>query len=496
LINKKLIILLFALLTITTIISLNSCGSDSPVIPGSTVQYSRDIKPVFIQNCTFSGCHNPVDKGSGIDLTSWESLMKNGSQYGSEVVPFNSRWSHLIQHINNDTNLAPVAEPHMPLARPPFTNGQPLPQNVVKLIMRWIDEGAKNDYGEVAYSNIPNKAFITNQAADFVAVVNLDNNYLTRLIKVGNSPSNSLAAPHVVIVDNQGYNFYVSLIREGTIEKYNALTYEKLGSLSAGVQPAHVVISNDGSYGYFSNFDVSTSNPETYIKRFNTGSMTVTDTINEFRLKAPHGLRLTHDGNLLLTATEVSEYVYVIRTSDNVIEDIVPVDDIVPPNGNGTNQFVPYQIAITSDDRYAFIACLKSNDVRIFDIQNRVMLINNIPVELNPLSLEISPDGRWCYVPNRNSNSVSVIDMQTRTVVKTISGVGVQPHTIDFTADGHYAYVSCESQSGTFVHHPASGSNKPGTTAVIDVWNGHVKIKDIEMASYPAGMSITPGTGN
>jgi YVTN family beta-propeller protein len=125
-----------------------------------------------------------------------------------------------------------------------------------------------------------------------------------------------------------------------------------------------------------------------------------------------------------------------------------------------------------------------------------VRLSNIIHVGLNPLSLEISPDGRWCYVPNRNSNSVSVIDVQTMTVVKTIAEVGIQPHTIDFTADGHYAYVSCESQSGSFVHHPSTGSNKPGTTAVIDVWNGHIKIRDIEMASFPAGMSITPGRGN
>jgi YVTN family beta-propeller protein len=119
-----------------------------------------------------------------------------------------------------------------------------------------------------------------------------------------------------------------------------------------------------------------------------------------------------------------------------------------------------------------------------------------IAVGLNPLAHEISPDGRWCYVPNQRSNSVTVIDVQTRTVVKTIPGIGVQPHKVDFTEDGHYAYVTCESRSGSFVHHPATGSKNPGTTCVIDVWGGHVKIKDIEMASFPAGISITPGKGN
>jgi YVTN family beta-propeller protein len=126
----------------------------------------------------------------------------------------------------------------------------------------------------------------------------------------------------------------------------------------------------------------------------------------------------------------------------------------------------------------------------------KIKRLQNIAVGLNPLAHEISPDGRWCYVPNQASNSVSVIDLSTRTVVKTIPGVGEKPHKIDFTADGHYAYVTCESTSGGFVHHPPNSGKKPGTTAVIDVWAGHNKIKDIEMASFPAGISITPGIGN
>jgi hypothetical protein len=67
---------------------------------------------------------------------------------------------------------------------------------------------------------------------------------------------------------------------------------------------------------------------------------------------------------------------------------------------------------------------------------------------------------------------------------------------VDFSDDGRYAYVTCESTSGGFVHHATTSSKKPGTTAVIDVLAGHIKIKDIEMASFPAGISITPGRGN
>jgi YVTN family beta-propeller protein len=212
-------------------------------------------------------------------------------------------------------------------------------------------------------------------------------------------------------------------------------------------------------------------------------------------MKSPHGLRLYQSGSLLFAATQISEFLYVIKTSDNSIEEVVPVDPSVPPNGNGTQNFYPYQVAVTPDDKYVFVTCRKSNDVRVFDIQSRTF-IQNIPVGTNPLSLEISPDGRWCYVPNQGSNTVSVIDVNSRSVVKVIYNAGVQPHQVDFTEDRHYAYVTCESRTGTFVHHPPVSSQTPGTSCVIDVWSGHEKIKDIEMASFPAGISITPGRGN
>ena len=488
--NRKLFFLTVFTIVISSLYFFSGC-SENPVNTSETVSFSKDIQPIFASNCNFPGCHNTTDRQQGIDMSTWESVMLKGSSFGSEIVPYNSRWSHLLQHINRvDTNISPFAEPLMPKAFMPYTNGQPMPGNIIEKIAKWIDQGAQNDNGQVAFSNIQRKAFITNQASDYVAVVNLDNNHLARLIKVGEPPPGVLAAPHVVIVDNQGRYFYVSLITEGYVEKYDAVTYEKLGRVFVGSSPSHIVLSNDGATGYITDFITAGS-----IKVFNTQQMTITGSITEFRMKSPHGLRLTHNGNLLIGATQISEMLYVINTNDNQIDGVYQVDPSVPPNGNGTQNFYPYQVAITPDDKYVYVACRKSNDVRVFDILTRTFIMN-IPVGLNPLALEISPDGRWCYVPNQASNSVTVIDLLSNTVVKTISGVGVQPHTIDFTGDGHYAYVSCESRTGTFVHHPTTGSQKPGTACVIDVWAGHVKIKDIEMASFPAGLSVTPGPGN
>lgn len=140
------------------------CDSGNTVVTGEPVSFNRDIQPIFAQNCNFPGCHNSTDHQSGIDLTSWEALMKNGSDFGAEVIPYNATWSHMIQHINRvDTNISPFSEPLMPKAQMPYTQGMPLNSNHLLKIVDWINQGAKNDNGEVAFSNITNKAFITNQ---------------------------------------------------------------------------------------------------------------------------------------------------------------------------------------------------------------------------------------------------------------------------------------------------------------------------------------------
>jgi len=494
-VKKKIFVILALTFGVLALNSINfmGCDSGSPVITGEPVSFNRDIQPILAQNCTFPGCHNSTDHQSGIDLTSWDALMKNGSNFGAEVVPYNASWSHMIQHINRvDTNISPFSEPLMPQAQMPYTQGMPLSSSQLLKIVDWINQGAKNDNGDVAFSNITNKAFVTNQASDMVAVVNLDNNHLVRLINVGGRSNESQPpdAPHIVTVDNQGNYFYVSLISEGYMEKYDARTYQQAGRVLIGSSPAHIVLTSDGSKGYITDFTTAGS-----IKVFDTQSMTVINSITESRMNRPHGLRLSHDGTLLFSATQISEFLYVINAATEQIENVIQVDPTVPISGTGTNNFIPYQVCITPDDKFVYVSCRKSNDVRVFDVINRNFILN-IPTGLNPLSLEISPDGRWCYVPNQGSNSVTVIDLSNNTVVKTISNVGAQPHMIDFSSDSHYAYVSCESTTGGFVHHPATSGKKPGTTAVIDVWAGHNKIKDIEMASFPAGICLTPGLGN
>lgn len=167
-----------------------------------------------------------------------------------------------------------------------------------------INNGAKSKNNSIAFTNISNtvKGFITNQAADVVAVIKTDDKFVTRLIPVGGRPS-QLDAPHYVTIDAAKKYFYVSLIQEGYIEKFDINSYAQVGRMQAGQSPAHIVISPDGNTGYVTNFE-STGTVTTTTK-FNTNNMSVTGIFSEPRMKGPHGMALSNDGNNLYVTSEI-----------------------------------------------------------------------------------------------------------------------------------------------------------------------------------------------
>lgn len=115
----------------------NNNGGNNTVDTG--ICFSRDILPIFIANCTQSGCHNATDKAEGYVFTSYETITARGFVKG------NASETKLYKAIiDNDPN---DRMPQAPSA--PLTNAQ------ITLIARWINEGANNktDCGTACDSN-------------------------------------------------------------------------------------------------------------------------------------------------------------------------------------------------------------------------------------------------------------------------------------------------------------------------------------------------------
>ena len=494
--RKRSILFIFTAICFITII-FQSCEQDFVSTPTATTdQFPDDVYALFNTpytasniTCNTPSCHASENSASGLNLQSWNSTL-NGSANGTMVVPFNGFWSHMISVINSDTNYAPVTTVTLP-------EFHKLDSPKVALIMNWINEGAKNKDGQVAFSNVSNseKGFITNQAADVVAVIRQNEKQVIRLIPVGGRPS-TLDAPHYVKLSPDMKYYYVSLIQEGYVEKYDVTNYALLGRMQAGQSPAHIEISPDGLYGYVTNFESSGS--VTTTRKFNTTTMQVTDIFSETRMKGPHGMALSHDGNTLYVTSEIGEYIFKINTSNFYASDTTyikePIDPSVPPSGNGTSNFRPYQVLLSPDESLLFVSCRGSSEVRVYNSSDLSMVkIISLGSGSFPLLMKFTNDGNYLFVCNRNNNTVSIINRATQTVASTITGVGVQPHGVDFSSDGHYAFIACETQSGFDGHHPTVGSKKSGVTRLIEIQGSNFTLLPntrLEMGSFPAGIEF------
>jgi YVTN family beta-propeller protein len=450
--------------------------------PGEAISYSKHIAPIFATSCATAGCHDAVSAQNGLVLGSWEKVMQGSSAVGAVVVPFAPRKSHLLQHISTDTTIAPMAEPRMPYGR------DPLPREQILSIKRWIEEGAKNDAGEIALSGNRPRVLVTNQAEDLVAAIDIATRRVARYVSVGHRPDSTSApeAPHNIVYSPDGRYFYVNLIASGEVEKYDAVTFAKLGTATVGLSPAQIAVTSDGSTLYVSNFDQTFQ--QRFISRIDAATMSGVTEI-ETGGYAPHGVALSKDERRLYTTNAGSDDITEIDAATGDILRIIPIVPDSPLPSGTKAKHEPYQGVLSADGRLFYVTCRASAQVRVVDL-DAGRVIDSIGTGNRPLILDRTPNGAEIWVPNQGSESVSIINTSSRSVVATITGLKTQPHGVAFTADGATAFVSCENQTGgAQQHHPVVGSKAPGFVYVIDVATRSI-VRTIEVGAFAAGIAI------
>lgn len=91
------------------------------------VCFEKDVLPIFIANCTQSGCHNEVDRAQGLELTSYADILSSGVEPGSY------KTSKLYQVLISRGKDAMPKKPN-----------QRLTAEQIGTIALWIDQGAIN----------------------------------------------------------------------------------------------------------------------------------------------------------------------------------------------------------------------------------------------------------------------------------------------------------------------------------------------------------------
>lgn len=168
-----------SILTIAALIAGNWVLSSSVTANKySTIDFNKDIRPIFSDNCYT--CHGPDEKQrkAGLRLDTKEGIAaKQGI-----IIPGKSSESRLIKRITSKDS---------DLIMPPTYSGHKLTEKQIELITKWIDEGAKwNDhwaYGTVSSPAIPysNKDDAKNLKYQGVLRNPIDNFVITGLEKRG-----------------------------------------------------------------------------------------------------------------------------------------------------------------------------------------------------------------------------------------------------------------------------------------------------------------------
>lgn len=455
-------------------LSLQSCDNgdvNQPTIDYasiSDIRYSEHVQPILDRGCAREGCHDGGTRAAGLNLTSWNGLIK-GSADGEVLIPTQPTRS-LLTTLFDGTILRKAH---------PSTPSSPVTTDEVQFLKRWITEGAKNDAGAIPYASSVNKLYVPNQVEDVIAVIDIDSLVVFRYINVGASPS--IDGPHFVAANQQ--NWYVSLIATGEVLKFDSRTDTLIGSGRIPGSPALLALTPDGGKLYVSQFSNSRSNQ---IVVMNTATMTVSKTIDTWVM--PHGMRMDGTGTRLYVANMFSDNISVIDiASDSVIATVPLAYDTQP---FGPPKYMPMEIALSPDDSIMLVTCSETREVRMFNTQSYA-LVDSFAVGDEPWHIQFTPDGVYSYVTNRRGNSVSVIHLPMRHVMNTITADTPvyfnYPHGCDISSNGQYIFVSNENSGHRFI--PRYNPDYVGNVCVIDNLTNQI-VKVLEVGKMPTGLAV------
>ncbi|MEQ8360204.1 MAG: c-type cytochrome domain-containing protein [Cytophagales bacterium] len=98
----------------------------------SIVYFENDILPIFQSNCAFSPCHDAGTQQSNLDLSNYNGIM-------TEITPSNLQESDIYERITED-------DPDKLMPRIVGQSvGQMLDDEKIRLIEKWILQGANNN---------------------------------------------------------------------------------------------------------------------------------------------------------------------------------------------------------------------------------------------------------------------------------------------------------------------------------------------------------------
>jgi YVTN family beta-propeller protein len=212
-----------------------------------------------------------------------------------------------------------------------------------------------------------------------------------------------------------GRKLYVSMPRADKVAVVNTETFKLEGTVKAGEAPTRTVVQPDGKYLWVGNDAASGSR----------SGVTVIDTEKQ----EPVATIPTGRGHHEIAVSTDDRYAFVTNRDSGTVS-VVDVRALKKVKDVVTGP-TPISVAFSALSRAAYVADGRSGTVTVID-GGSLETLTRVTAKPGLGPLRFSPDGRWGFVVNPTENAAYVIDAAENKLAHTIPLPG-KPYQVSFT---------------------------------------------------------------
>jgi YVTN family beta-propeller protein len=203
-----------------------------------------------------------------------------------------------------------------------------------------------------------------------------------------------------------------------------------VGRVPAGDDPHEVVVSDDGTLAFVSNYGAF-GKPLHTISVIDLVHQQALPAIDLGALVAPHGMDAAN-GKIYFTA-EMSKVIGRIDPSSRQVEWVL---------GLGQNRTHMVKVSGNGDAIYTSNVMSDSISVIEKDANAQGWRETVVPVGKGPEGFDVSPDGKELWAANSHDGTVSVVDLASKKVAQVLKVPTQFANRLKFTPDGRMVLIS------------------------------------------------------
>ena len=211
------------------------------------------------------------------------------------------------------------------------------------------------------------------------------------------------------------------------------------------------------------------------------------------------GATLSKNGKLLLVADGTGASVISVPVAERGGKHPV-LGMLAAPGGPSADSAI--EVAVTPDDRYAFVSLEGAGAIAVFDLATAMtrgfgasgVYVGSVPTPDGPVGLAVSPDGRWLYSTAEQATGpgrlgavsvISVVRAESDPGASVVAQVpaGCSPVRVITSSDGDVVWVT------------ARGSNALLAFSAVRLRtdSAHALLADVQVGQAPVGLALARG---